>query len=186
MSLDGLTANCNLTNYPGNSSDPAAMSYYNGSVIACGGEKLIDSNRCWKFNGSAWSTLPNSNQAHCWADSSSLVVEQGLWITGRRQLYDGICSLLWNSEIFTGERWVPGPPHPTGSYSFSAFPCIANLNSTHSLFTGGYNSMLTYSLETWLYDWRNAVWTKTAPMNSNRWTEDPPTPREWKGSYRSE
>ena len=164
MSLDGLTANCNLGNYPSNYY-PAAMSYYNGLVIACGGEKLIDSNRCWKFNGSAWSTLPNSNQTHCWEDSSSLVVDEGLWITGRRQ--NILCSSEWSSEIFTGERWIPGPPHPTGSYS--SFPCIANLNSTHSILTGGYtNAPLTYSSETWLYDWRNAVWTTTAPMNSGR------------------
>ena len=166
MSLDGLTSNCNLANYPSSRNRPAAMSYYNGSVIACGGEKLIDSNRCWKFNGSAWSTLPNSNQTHCGDDSFSMVVEQGLWITGRRQVGDGSCSIEWSSEIFTGEHWVPGPPHPTGSYS--SFTCIANLNSTHSLFTGGFNSTSLYSSETWLYDWRNAVWTKTAPMKSER------------------
>ena len=168
MSLDGLTANCNLTNYPATSKRPAAISYYNGSVIACGGNDFIDSNRCWKFNGSDWSTLPNSNQTYCYLDSSSLVVEEGLWITGRRQDGDYSCSNNWSSEIFTGESWIPGPPNPVGSFSiYPIYPCIANLNSTHSLFMDGLTSLIDSS-ETWLYDWSNAAWTKTASMNTGR------------------
>ena len=60
-SLDGITANCDLEDYPANIR-PAVLTYNSGEVLACGGNDPEDADRCWRFNGSAWSPLPNFNQ----------------------------------------------------------------------------------------------------------------------------
>merc|ERR1719239_2060926 len=87
VSLDGTTANCALEDYPATSYFPAAVAYNNGEVLACGGSGLEDADRCWSFNGSAWSSLPHSNQKHCYFDSPNVIVNDTWWITG--QLQDG-------------------------------------------------------------------------------------------------
>ena len=83
VSLDGTTGNCDLEDYPANSNYPAALTYNNGEVLACGGLDLEDADRCWSFNGSAWSALPNSRQKHCKYDSTNVIVNEEWWITGR-------------------------------------------------------------------------------------------------------
>ena len=85
VSLDGTTANCDLEDYPAPSNYPAAVTYNNGEVLACGGYDLEDADRCWSFNGSAWSALPNSRQKHCTYDAPNVWVNDGWWITGRLQ-----------------------------------------------------------------------------------------------------
>ena len=123
-----------------------------------------DANKCWAFDGSNWYELPDSTLRHCFRDTQSLIAGQDLWVTGLQQTSDLHCSDdEWTSELFNGVEWVPGPAHPTGDYSWS--PCIVHLNYTHSLYTGGYPSVN----DTWLYNWRSAVWTPTGQLNTGRY-----------------
>ena len=73
----------------------------------------------------------------------------------------GVLLSYWNSEIFNGEAWIQGPQHPTG---FSWGACLTNVNSTHSLYTGG-NPSFT---ESWLYNWSTEEWTQTGDLNEGR------------------
>ena len=95
------------------------------------------------------------------ADSPNLVVDEGWWVTGRNQSGDDYCPFEWTSEIFTGNEWVPGPGHPQ---NYSVYSCIVNLNSTHTLYTGGDP---TWS-EAYLFDWIVGDWTPTGSLNAGR------------------
>ena len=107
--------------------------------------------------------MPDTTQQHCYADSPNVDAGQGWWVTGRLQTGRGKCSDEWTSEIFTHEEeWIPGPQHPTG-YSF--WSCLANVNSTHTLYTGGNP---TYT-DSWLIDWSTGSWTQTGHLNEGRW-----------------
>lgn len=131
-----------------------------GAVVACGGYDLADSSSCWAFDGTSWTPLPDSTQRHCWYDSLNLIVDRGMWVTGRLQDGDG-CSDEWTSEIYMGDMWIPGPQHPAG---YSVYSCLAEVNSTHSLLTGG-DPMLTSS---WLYDWTAGAWSESNELNHGR------------------
>ena len=165
MSLEGSSVNCELAPYPGPSQYPASAAYLEelGAVVACGGNRLEDSTSCWMFDGSTWTSLPDSNQQHCLVDTPSLMVDQGWWVTGQRQTGDHYCSDdEWTSEIYTGEDWVPGPGPPNDTYS--TYACLVNINETHTIHTGG---RPTYS-EAWLYDWTTDTWTQTGSLNAGR------------------
>ena len=135
VSLDGTTGNCDLEDYPAPSNYPAAVTYTNGEVLACGGLDLEDSDRCWSFNGSAWSALPNSRQKHCLGDSSNVIVNEEWWITGRLQTGIGSCSSSSSSDIYTGSNWKPGPALPGDEYP--EYSCVVNINTTHTFLIGG-------------------------------------------------
>ena len=163
VSLDGTTENCAVTNYPANNSNPAAMTYNNGAVLACGGNYLKDADHCWRFNGSTWSQLPNSNQKHCQYDSPNVIVDEGWWVTGTLQTEDYYCTDSSTGEIFTGQNWIPGPTlpgvdHPKGS-------CVVNLNSTHTMVIGGDPARK----DAWLYGWSTKEWTRTGSLIQGRW-----------------
>jgi len=163
VSLDGTTANCDLEDYPANSNYPAAVTYNNGEVLACGGHDLEDADRCWSFNGSAWSALPNSNHKHCCHDSPNVFVNDGWWVTGRLQTGDyGSCSSS-NSELFAGS-WLPGPALPGDEYPANS--CVVNLNATHTLLIGG--GYPTPTTDTWIYDWSSQTWTRTGSLITGR------------------
>ena len=165
MSLDGKSGNCELPDYPVRRNHPAALTYVaqHDVVAACGGRYLTDTDRCWIFDGSSWSPLPNSKQRHCWQDSPNLAVEQGWWITGPRQINEKYqCTNEWTSEIFNGKEWIPGPPHPTGQYSHHG--CAVNLNTTHSMFIGGDPTVR----RSWIYNWISGTWTETGMLNTGR------------------
>ena len=160
VSLDGRTANCELADAP---TFPAAMTYKDGSVLACGGYLHSDSDRCWRFDGSAWMSMPQQDHHHCFVNSPNLLVDQGWWVAGSNTNDNGAhCSGERISEIFTGEEWVPGPAHPkNGSTLFS---CLVRLNSTQSMFIGGHVS----SRQAWIYDWSSGQWTETGSLNKDR------------------
>ena len=143
--------NCRIEDYPG-IEYPAAVNYMEslGAVVACGGYKLDDSSRCWSFDGSSWTPLPDSTQRHCYDDFTNLIVDNGMWVTGRLQTGDGRCSDELTSEIYTGTTWIPGPQLPAG---LSERICLAEVNNTHSLFT-------VYT-SSWLYDWTERTWSKS-------------------------
>ena len=166
MSLDNTAENCRIEDYPDNIHYPAAVNYMEslGAVVACGGMELADSSRCWAFDGSSWTPLPDSTQRHCYADghSYSLIVDKGIWVTGTLQTGDYYCSDEWTSEIYTGESWIPGPQHPENSSTYS---CLAEVNSTHSLLTGGKPSLRS----SWLYNWTSGAWTETNQLNEGRY-----------------
>ena len=124
------------------------------AVVACGGFNLADSSSCWAL-------LPDSTQRHCNDDSPTLIVDRGMWVTGRLQTNDD-CYGEWTSEIYTGETWIPGPQHPAGLSSGS---CLAEVNSTHSLLTGG----LYTGTSSWLYDWTTGAWSESSQLNQGRW-----------------
>ena len=170
VSLDGTTANCDLEDYPANSNYPAAVTYSNGEVLACGGVDLEDADRCWSFNGSAWSALPNSKQKHCTADSPNVLVNDGWWVTGRLQ--DDDCTRLTstndvytgsNSEVYTGTNWMPGPALPGDEYP--GWSCVVNLNTTHTFLIGGGDPGRN---DAWLYDWSSQAWTRTGSLIQGR------------------
>ena len=165
VSLDGTTANCDLEDYPAPSNYPAAVTYNNGEVLACGGRDLEDADRCWSFNGSAWSALPHSNQKHCYHDSPNVIVNDTWWITGRLQTGDGSCSESSStSEVYTGSNWKPGPALPGDEYP--VWSCVVNLNTTHTLLIGG--GFPAPTNDAWLYDWTSQAWTRTGSLIQGR------------------
>ena len=166
MSLNGTSANCAMDAYPG--THPAAVIYNNGEVLACGGEDLENADRCWSFDGSTWSSLPNSNQKHCYYDSRNVLVNDGWMIAGQLQFGNGGCdSSNSTSEIYTGTSWKPGPALPGDGYS-----CVVNLNATHTVLIGG-NHPLTRWIHppaaAWLYDWTSQLWTRTGSLIQGRY-----------------
>jgi len=166
VSLDNAVENCELPAYPGSSHYPAAVNYMEsiGAVVACGGETLADSPKCFAYDGSSWTSLPDSTQQHCY-HSSNLIVDQGWWVAGWLQTDGGGCRSEWTSEVFNGEEWFQGPPHPTGQAPvYSEDFCLVQLNSTHSLYTGGYGTITA----SWLYDWTEGVWTQSGDLNEGR------------------
>merc|ERR1719239_608823 len=164
VSLDGTTANCDLEDYPATLNFPAAVTYNNEEVLACGGLDLEDADRCWSFNGSAWSALPHSNQKHCYFDSPNVIVNDTWWITGQLQLYeDGSCSSS-TSEVYTGSNWKPGPALPGDEYPL--YSCVVNLNTTHTFLIGAYPARR----DVWLYDWTSQAWTRTGSLIQGRYT----------------
>ena len=154
MSLENEEENCRIEDYPGPSQYPAAVNYMEslGAVVACGGYNLADSSSCWSCDGTSWTPLPDSTQRHCYKDSPNQIVDKGMWVTGRLQTGDYYCSDEWTSEIYTGETWILGPQHPEG---YSEHSCLAEVNSTHSLLTGGYPTKTS----SWLYDWTAGAWS---------------------------
>jgi len=165
VSLDGTTGNCDLEDYPANSNWPAAVTYNNGEVLACGGEDLEDADRCWSSNGSAWSALPNSNQKHCRDDSPNVIVNEEWWITGQLQTEDYSCSSSSStSEVYTGSNWKPGPALPGDEYPI--WSCVVNLNTTHTSLIGGGSSARR---DAWLYDWTSQAWTRTGSLIQGRY-----------------
>ena len=167
VSLDNEAENCELPAYPGSSRYPAAVNYMEtiGEVVACGGETLAGSSKCFAFDGYSWTSLPDSTQHHCYFESHNLIVDQGWWVVGWLQSDNGVCVNKWSSEVFNGEEWFQGPPHPTGPGSITDGICLAHLNSTHSLYSGGDP---TYTAS-WLYDWTEGVWTQTGDLNEGRY-----------------
>jgi len=164
VSLDGMTANCDLEDYPAPSNYPAAVTYNNGEVLACGGEDLEDADRCWSFNGSAWSALPNSRQKHCY-DSPNVIINEEWWVTGRLQNGDYSCSRSSStSDIYTGSNWKPGPALPGDEYPWNS--CVVNLNTTHTSLIGGGNP--TPTSDVWMYDWTSQAWTRTGSLIQGR------------------
>merc|ERR1719341_1057094 len=167
VSLDGTTGNCALEDYPATSYYPAAVTYNNGEVLACGGRDLEDADRCWRFDGSSWSSLPNSNQKHCFVDSPNVVMNEGWWVTGKLQAGDTCYSSSVSSEIYTGateNAWIPGPALPGDEYP--GYSCVVNLNTTHTLLIGGYRG--GDNRDTWLYDWSSQAWTRTGSLIQGR------------------
>ena len=184
VSLDGRSANCKLDDHHEDDSwRYSAVTYHQGSVLACGARQLVDADRCWRHNGTAWYELQRSSQPHCWTDAPSLMVPKGWWVTGPIQIEDGHCSdqglwdgttspplrlnnYEWSSEIFTGEKWIEGPPHPLGKYSSEA--CMVNLNYTHTMYIGFDPTESPFTLRAWIYDWEAENWIEIkAP--TQRW-----------------
>ena len=166
MSLDGLSENCVLEDYPANSNYPSALTYINGTVLACGGHDLYDADRCWQFNGSSWSPMPNSKEHHCSVDTPNVVTSKGWWITGRLQYGDDYdrCTSSWTtSEIFDGEDWVFGPTLPGNGYS--PYSCVVNLSPNQTMLIGGSRTRN----DVWIYDWSTEEWTRTDSLMEGRY-----------------
>ena len=165
VSLDGRTANCDLEDYPANSNNPAAVTYNNGEVLACGGDALEDADRCWSFNGSAWSSLPNTKQKHCSYDSPNALINDGWWVIGQMQNGEKSCTFPSStSDVYTSSNWKPGPALPVEDYP--PYSCVANLNTTHTSFIGG--GYPTPTNDAWLYDWSSQAWTRTGLLIEGR------------------
>jgi len=163
VSLNGTSANCAMEAYPG--IHPAAVIYNNGEVLACGGENLEDADRCWSFNGSDWSSLPNSNKKHCYYDSPNVLVKDGWWIAGQLQFENGGCEdSSTTSDVYTGTNWKPGPAHP-GDEQFH-YSCVVNLNTTHTVLIGGGHPVRN---DVWIYNWDSQAWTRTGSLTQGRY-----------------
>ena len=180
VSLDGTTANCDLEDYPANSNYLDAVTYNNGEVLACGGRDDEHKNRCWSFNGSAWSALPNFKQNHC-GYHSNVLVNEGWWVTGNEvtgqllEEYDDFlqetfeevsysCTDSPTSEVYNGKAWIPGPTLPGVEYPWS---CVVSLNTTHTFLIGG-GVLYTLTTDAWLYDWTSQAWTRTGTFIKRR------------------
>ena len=86
-------------------------------------------------------------------------------MAGWLQYSDGVCfTNKWVSKVFNGEEWFQGPPDPTGSSADGS--CLVQLNSSHSLYTGGKPTFTA----SWLYDWTEEVWTQSGDLNEGRYT----------------
>jgi len=169
VSLDGTTANCALEDYPGY--EPTAATYKDGEILACGGNEVEDTARCWSFNGSVWSSLPNTNQNHCGHSTLSVLVNDGWWISG----YPGVGSVCYDDYVTTeiySTNWNAGPGLP-GS-EFYEHACLVNLNTTLTfLVSGGYLDPDAISgkptTDVWFYNWNSKAWTKTGSLIQGRW-----------------
>jgi len=173
ISLDSADENCLLAPYPAKR-NPAALNFMpsNGTVVACGGHDKVDASKCFAFDGSDWTSLPDSKVPHCEHDTPVNVMantdtDQVWWIAGAYQTSDGGCQSEWVSEIFNGNYWVLGPVQPVPKEHFSS-PCVAQLNATHSLYTGGFKSPNKLR-DTWLYNWETSVWTEAGKLNDGRY-----------------
>ena len=175
VSLDGTTANCDLEDYPAiikypaampyNNKYPAAVTYNNGEVLACGGLDLENADRCWSFNGSTWSSLPNSYQKHCYFDSPNVLVNESWWVIGRLQTgYSSCWGSSSTSDVYTGTNWKPGPALPGDKYPIGS--CVVNLNTTHTFLIGG--GYPTPTNDAWLYNWNSEAWTRTGSLIQGR------------------
>ena len=156
MSLENAEENCQLPNCP--SYFPISVDYMDslGAVVACEGywdEK--PTNQCWAFDGSSWTPLPDTTQRHR-NYSSGVIVEEGLWISGLQAH-----NTTWTSELFTGQEWIPGPEHPG---TVMTGHCLVQLNSTHTLSTGGY----LRDEGSWIYDWTAGEWKLSGFLNKER------------------
>jgi len=167
VSLDGTSQNCALETYPGGWAK--AIGYTDGGVNACGGRRNQgDAYRCWRFNGTTWSLLPNSTNGHYCEGTRYIVVQKGWWVIST----NGSCgSWKINSEIFTGEKWIPGPGLPDGLEisDSSAYHhtleqyCLVNLSPTQTMLIGG--NIGTYGRrEVYIYDWNTENWTTGAAL----------------------
>ena len=159
MNLDSGDICENLPAYPGGEG-PAFVTYFNGSVLACGGINYADSNKCYTFNGTKWSGQLESLGRHCWADTNTLVVKEGLWIIGRAQTGTGGCNSGSNyaGEIWTGENFIPGPTQPPGVSAIWA--CVAELDATQSMFIGGQPNFA----DVYIYNWTSGNWTQSTSL----------------------
>ena len=83
MDLVGAGSNCRLPDYPTASNEPAAVNYIDdlGVVVACGGFDLADASKCWAFDGSSWTPLPDIDPIY--GSSPNLMVDSGWWVTGK-------------------------------------------------------------------------------------------------------
>ena len=120
-----------------------------------------DATKCWRFNGSSWSSMPGTKQRYCFIDAVQSHTPQGWWISGEVQTRDpdggrGTCS-NWTSEIFYKDQWNDGPIYP-GADTASSF-CSVQLNSTHTMFVGK---------RVWIYDSSTDSWTETEPLTAPR------------------
>ena len=149
----------NLPAYPGGK-EPAFVTYFKGSVLACGGINYEDSNKCYTFDGYQWSEQFESLERHCWADTNTLVVPEGLWIVGRAQTGTGGCNSGSNyaGEIWTGEEFISGPTQPPGVDAIWA--CVAELDASQSMFIGGQPN----SSDVYIYNWDSDTWTQSTPL----------------------
>ena len=156
VSLDGSKQNCALETYPGGWA--AAIAYTDGGINACGGRRnLGDAHRCWRFNGSTWSPLPNSTDGHCSDNTYNIVTQKGWWVIGD----PGSCDFKKvNSEIFTGEKWIPGPAFPEGHILQTVRSyCLVNLSPTQTMLIGGHTGRYGRR-ETYIYDWNTENWSE--------------------------
>ena len=152
--------------YPGGK-EPAFVTYFKGSVLACGGLDYEDSNKCYTFDGYQWSEQFESLERHCFADTHTLVVPEGLWIVGRAQTGTGGCSPASSSpatagEIWTGEEFIPGPTQPSEVNVIWA--CVAELDASQSMFIGGLTPAGRSSPDAYIYNWDSDTWTQTTSL----------------------
>jgi len=165
VSLDGSMPNCQLPGYPATYNYASTLNYVPaiGQLWACGGYNMADANKCWAFDGSSWTPLPDSGQQHCWFFTpNTLVPERGWWITGRAQVADIACREELTSEVYSTAGWATGPTLP---FDFSDMYCVVQLNTSHSLVAGGDPSWS----ETWLYNWDTELWTQSGSLNAGRY-----------------
>ena len=156
MNLNDTRQNCALETYPGGWA--AAAAYQDGGINACGGRNNQgDVHRCWRFNGSSWSPLPNSTDGLCSDFTYNIVVEKGWWVIGT----PGSCDFSKiNSEIFTGDKWIPGPAFPEGHILQTVKGyCLVNLSPTQTMFIGGSTGRYGRR-ETYIYDWNTGNWSE--------------------------
>ena len=151
----------NLPAYPGGEG-PAFVTYFNGSVLACGDAIYEDSNKCYTFDGVQWSEQFESLWRHC-VDSSTLVVKEGLWIFDMTKTGPGSCDPSnYASEIWTGEKFIPGPTLPSGVRAGDA--CVAELDASQSMLIGGNPN----SSDVYIYNWDSQTWRQTTSLQQGR------------------
>jgi len=149
---------CNIPAYPLDMFyTPGAAYIENEGLIVCGGilSSTIDyTSECYTFDGTTWtasSSLPTDSMVAGTDVHSLSVPDQGFWLvdTGAKE------SLLRQN----GE-WIPGP----GLIHDYDYSCLLQLNSTHSMLTGGVET----TAEVWLYDWTASFWYQVEDMQNAR------------------
>jgi len=133
---------------------------HSDAVLVCGGidnGKSVDS--CHEFNGEAWVesaiSLPEGAK---WDKTAKLLPVAGdrMWylVPGNR----------WNMVLENG-AWTQGP-FSDGSIDYY---CPLQLNSTHTMVTGGYPKEDDYpDTKVSVYNWETMEWSEVAPLNDRR------------------
>lgn len=161
-----FTEACELPKYPAAKGPVTiASSYQTPGVVACGEAGNSDYKECFIFDGIIWEPLPPLEENHypyLYGTKSFFMDGLGVWVGGENDGSGGMVNELLNSE----GQWMTLPvDSPYARYSR---PCTMPLNSTHIIFIGGWNVLNGYTLDTWILDMENLVWTSTTPISSRR------------------
>ena len=177
--------NCKLPLYPSPIEEPALMVYdeVDNVVRACGGKipgtspsNFNITTRCFTFDGSEWEDMEETAAEYYYLDGPGSVTVPGVgwWVYSCWITYPFGCvedEPIFSEIFLSNHTWVPGPELPrynnSMQYNFPADHCTVQLNSSHTMITGGLMGKGTLTT-VWLYDWTRQQWTLGPSLSTAR------------------
>jgi len=185
IDLTNLTNICQLPQYPVPTFGPAAIIFDDNDTVvrSCGGyiktKSGATTSRCFTFDGLEWKDMASKNasiEASYDVTLSSYIPGYGWWLFGCNDWHGAGCPVdKTQSEIFldSTHMWTDGPKLPQISndslYQFPGSYCTVQLNSTHTMVTGGQLDFDVGAIsEVWFYDWSQDIWVQGPSMEKAR------------------